>query len=244
MSQPDPLKHYLRSLGQQIRQARKARGLGTEALASQTAMAAQNIRAIESGQRNVTVATLLRLADALQLEPHALLPQEVVKPSRDDQWLGLTDRGWQVHPAISRPAGPGWLPALDASVQAGPVADVRDAKLMGWICAPEHRHLVPDGLFALRVRGDSMLPRVPDGAWGLCRTPAAPPLLGKLLVFGLQAGQQGWQLKRLVALQATPDDAVVATLASLNPDYPPVQHVVRDESELTAAAEWLEGLTP
>lgn len=56
------------------------------------------------------------------------------------------------------------------------------------------------------------------------------------------SGHNGWQLKRLTALQATPDNAVVATLASLHPDYPPVQYVVQDESELTAAAEWLEVL--
>ena len=144
MSQTDTVNRYLRALGQQIRQARKARGLGTEALAAQTAMAAQNVRAIEAGQRNLTIATLLRVAAALQLNLHELLPQQDVKASSDDPWLALLESGWQVHPAATRPVGPGWLPALDAAVQAGPVQRLRDAMLMGWIQMPTHRHVLTE----------------------------------------------------------------------------------------------------
>lgn len=246
MTEATQLQPFLAALGKQIRLARKARSLGTEALALQTGMAAQNVRAIEAGQRNVTVATRLRLANALEVPVAALLPDQDAAPRQRPplpQLAGLRALGWQVAQYPSRPAGQGWIPALDAAVQAGPVADWKEAEVLGWALPPVSFRS-PDGLFALRVWGDSMLPKVADGEWVLCRAPASAPLLGKMLVVGHEAGERGWQLKRLAALQVGDDDAVVATLASLNRAFPPLHLTVREETELLVAAEWLCTLRP
>ena len=246
MTEATQLQPFLAALGKQIRLARKARALGTEALALQTGMAAQNVRAIEAGQRNVTVATLLRLANALGVPVAALLPADDAPPPQLPPLLPLAPLralGWQVERDPDRPKGHSWIPALDAAVQAGPVADWKAAEVLGWVQPPQPFRST-DGLFALRVWGDSMLPKVADGEWVLCRAPAQPPLLGKILVVGHEAGEHGWQLKRLAALQVGDDDAVVATLTSLNRAFAPLHLTVREETELLVAAEWICTLRP
>lgn len=93
MVDPPDLRLYLTALGRQLRQVRKAQRLGTEALAARTGMAAQNVRAIEAGQRNVTMGTPLRFAEALNVPMLALLPEESHEP------VGLreiVDGVWQV----------------------------------------------------------------------------------------------------------------------------------------------------
>jgi XRE family transcriptional regulator, fatty acid utilization regulator len=63
----------LQLLGHTIRAFRKQRGLTQRALAARVGLTSTYISAIEHGQRNVTIWTLLHIAAALQVSLSSLL---------------------------------------------------------------------------------------------------------------------------------------------------------------------------
>jgi len=74
-SDPDMLLHML---GATIRQYRQQLGLSQPALAARTGLNPTYIGQIEQGQRNLSVLSLLRIADALGLSvAHLLAPLEI-----------------------------------------------------------------------------------------------------------------------------------------------------------------------
>ena len=75
--QPGDRAALLPLLGATIRQYRQQRHLSQRALATKTSFAASYICDIEQGQRNVSVLSLLRIAEALELSvAHLLVPLE------------------------------------------------------------------------------------------------------------------------------------------------------------------------
>jgi transcriptional regulator with XRE-family HTH domain len=60
-------------LGRNVRDARRRQGLSQEELAHEAGMKRSYLSDLERGTRNPTVRALGRLADALKLEPAALL---------------------------------------------------------------------------------------------------------------------------------------------------------------------------
>jgi transcriptional regulator with XRE-family HTH domain len=60
-------------LGHNLRQYRASAGLSQEAFADMCGLHRTHIGAIERGERNVTIATLEKLAAALQIDPLDLL---------------------------------------------------------------------------------------------------------------------------------------------------------------------------
>ena len=74
---PDDQVTLLPLLGATLRQYRQQRHLSPRALAARTSLATSYIYAIEQGQRNVSVLSLVRIADALRLPvAHVLAPLE------------------------------------------------------------------------------------------------------------------------------------------------------------------------
>lgn len=63
----------LKPLGATVRRLRRERGMTQEALAGATELHANHVGGLERGERNVTMATLLRVAAALGVPPAALL---------------------------------------------------------------------------------------------------------------------------------------------------------------------------
>jgi transcriptional regulator with XRE-family HTH domain len=61
------------ALGLAIRQLRRARGVSQEAFAASCRLHRTYIGGIERGERNVSFANLLRIADALEVRPSELL---------------------------------------------------------------------------------------------------------------------------------------------------------------------------
>jgi transcriptional regulator with XRE-family HTH domain len=61
------------ALGLAIRQLRRASGISQEAFAASCGLHRTYIGGIERGERNVSFANLLRIADALDVRPSALL---------------------------------------------------------------------------------------------------------------------------------------------------------------------------
>jgi transcriptional regulator with XRE-family HTH domain len=61
------------SFGQRVREARLARGWTQEDLSRETGLATVQVSRIERGVREVRLATVLRLLDALEMAPNDLL---------------------------------------------------------------------------------------------------------------------------------------------------------------------------
>ena len=59
---------HLVKLGENIRQMRKAKGLSQEALADMSGLHRTYIGGIERGERNVSIANIVRIAQALNVE--------------------------------------------------------------------------------------------------------------------------------------------------------------------------------
>ncbi len=61
-------------VGQQIRKARKEHGLTQAQLATNVSLTRTSITNIEHGRQKLLLHTLYEIANALAIEPHALLP--------------------------------------------------------------------------------------------------------------------------------------------------------------------------
>jgi transcriptional regulator with XRE-family HTH domain len=59
--------------GLHLRQLRQARGLSQEELANRAGLDRTYVSSCEAGRRNVTLKTIVKLADALELSPAALI---------------------------------------------------------------------------------------------------------------------------------------------------------------------------
>ncbi len=62
-------------LGEAVRRLRKARGLTQEDLSGLTELHRNHIGGLERGERNITIKTVLALAQALEVRPAELLEQ-------------------------------------------------------------------------------------------------------------------------------------------------------------------------
>ena len=68
-----PEQEYVNAVGRSIRDRRKARGLSQEELAASSGLHRTYIGAVERGERNPTVISLTRIAEALRTSPARLL---------------------------------------------------------------------------------------------------------------------------------------------------------------------------
>jgi transcriptional regulator with XRE-family HTH domain len=76
-----PSKSYaatIRALRANLRRQRSALGLSQEEVAERLGIATRHYQKIESGELNVTLATLCKVADALRIEPAILLAKKPV----------------------------------------------------------------------------------------------------------------------------------------------------------------------
>lgn len=67
------MEHVLEKFGQNVREARQARGWTQEDLAAASGLAVVQISRVERGRREVRLTTLLRLLAALGVSPDDLL---------------------------------------------------------------------------------------------------------------------------------------------------------------------------
>jgi len=63
----------IKQFGENVRRARHERGWTQEDLSARTGLAAVQISRIECGKREIRLTTLLRLLDAFEMPPEALL---------------------------------------------------------------------------------------------------------------------------------------------------------------------------
>jgi transcriptional regulator with XRE-family HTH domain len=63
----------LEQFGENVRQARHARGWTQEDLSSETGLAVVQVSRIERGKREIRLSSLIRLLDGLDVQPEVLL---------------------------------------------------------------------------------------------------------------------------------------------------------------------------
>lgn len=81
----DDHKDFYQEIGRRVRNARKARLLTQEALASLVSLTRTSITNIEKGRQKILLHTLADLAKVLHVSPTALLPVTTSEPDTDLQ---------------------------------------------------------------------------------------------------------------------------------------------------------------
>lgn len=71
-------------VAERVRALRHERRWGVGTLANQAGLHWTYVRQLEGGERNISVVTLLKLADAFGVEPGALLPDRKPRPPRKE----------------------------------------------------------------------------------------------------------------------------------------------------------------
>ncbi|MGH7434755.1 MAG: helix-turn-helix domain-containing protein [Polyangiaceae bacterium] len=115
MSRDAAAERFIEAVGRRIRELRLARQLTQERLAEELGTATPHVQAIERGVRNLTLVTLFRVADALNVEPiQILVPPHAdsfeTKPGRPAAGSGAWARG--ALPMESTLAEPGPSPRI------------------------------------------------------------------------------------------------------------------------------------
>ena len=72
----DPRTEYLKSFGENLKSIRQGKGLSQRQLSTLCNIDHSNIARIERGEKNITLLTVLELANALELKPKKLLDFE------------------------------------------------------------------------------------------------------------------------------------------------------------------------
>lgn len=134
------------------------------------------------------------------------------------------------------------VPLVSLRAAAGrPKGGARAPERLGWI-ALDRTTAPPEGQFVAQVRGQSMEPRIPDGALVLFGPPAAGSLEGR--VFLLEQPELAdpalggpYVVKRIARIDVQPNGTRRVTLRSDNRAFADRVVVVRGDEELRVVAE-------
>lgn len=245
-NEPDPLAA---AIGSKIKSLREVRGLKLEQLAFESGMTSKgHLSDLEHGRVNPTVATLRGVAaqlgvglfDLVNVEDSGLRAR-LVERSRDvpaevlARWLAEAEALPTGAPAreasteapirIVRGSRPprGAVPVVDLEASAGLPLEGGTLEPVGWVKLDAGARALP-GAFVAQVRGDSMVPRVPDGAYCLFRRPGPGNRQGRVFLIedsGGGARDSRWAYALTLVERARVKGEPRVTLRALNPAYPP-----------------------
>ena len=189
--------------GSKINYLRKKLGLTLEQVGSYVGVSKATVLKWETGMiQNMRRDKIAKLAEILRTTPEYLINDEV-----DDSAI---DRAFNVVPMGKQGMRP-----IYGSISAGLGEFVEgDNEILGW--EPVEEKFATDEYFYLRVKGDSMSPKIEDGDLLLIRrqTSVDSGDIGAFLV----DGEDGY-VKRVKY------DTDYITFISLNPDYEPITFV-------------------
>ena len=243
---PDHLLHHV---GQRIRALRMAAGLTQEDLAGRIGMAVTNIHRIEAGTQNLTLRTVVRVAQGLQVDPldvfAAYTTDDEPMPQRKPplRLKQLESLGWVLQPKSTLADSPG-VPIFDLRARAGAPVGLAVPEIVGYATPPRERRLHSEGLFIGRILGNSMEPLVPSGAWCLFRQAATGLRLRSVVLLALDtaADASSYILKQVGALELLVEGRIRVRLDSTNRTVSAIMCEVRDESDLHVVGELVEVL--
>jgi transcriptional regulator with XRE-family HTH domain len=224
-------------VAQRIAARRRERGLSQEGLAALLDIAVKNVQRIESGKQNLTLATLERIAEALEIAPERLLAGPASRTAREPNALDrLREAGFTVRRATERGRRSARsVPVMTLRAAAGRLDGTAKAiETMGWVEIPQ-RSTPAEGHFVAEVRGASMSPKVPAGALCLFGPPHPPPLGSRVLLVAHETLHDG-DLGGPYALKRVRQRRGRVVLESINPAFPPIE-IDSEEGELRIVAE-------
>jgi repressor LexA len=183
-----------------LKELRRRAGLSQAAFAELIGETRENYNSIENNRRPITEKLLRKVAAVpkinITLEQLLFWQAKFKAPN-----LGLFGDSLRLK--------------VRGTIAAGALTDNGLECVQGYVNVPNTKPFSPD-CFALKVKGDSMSPMIPDGALAVCR-PADTATMGKLYVVQCQDG--GATLKMVVADKVTGKPY----LKPINKKYPPIQ---------------------
>jgi transcriptional regulator with XRE-family HTH domain len=219
----------VRRVGRRIGELRRERGLTQAELGERLGIAQKNVHRLESGTQNLTLRTIVKVAEALAVAV--------------DDLLGAAGEGSFLHAhraalATSSGLAPRPVPVFDVIAAAGFAREGQVADVRGWALVDEP---VDERHFVVRVEGDSMTPHVAPGRWCLFRRVAVWPPRGAIVLVEVMNvdGSGRYLVKRLQRVVRADDGAVVVTLESSNPAYAPQTFTARDDGDVRVLAEFV-----
>ena len=146
------------------------------------------------------------------------------------------------------------IPLVPLAVAAGAFSNTQNVeadKDLKWVEVSTGRRLRP-GMFVAQIVGRSMEPAVPDGAYGLFRSPVEGTRQGKIVLVQLRDAtdpETGARhtVKRYESEKVQDEDSwrhAKITLKPNNPEFEPIVLSGEDEGEVTVVAELVEVITP
>lgn len=240
-------------VARRIKALRQARGLTQDDVAEALGIAAKNVQRLEAGRQNLTLKTLVNVADVLDVEPWELLKSGAVGAPDADVSLkralrGLARLGHEVFAAEAPPAR-GGVPVMSLQAAASRFGGSRSVEVSAWLRLKGARQSQLVGRFVAQVMGRSMAPTVPSGALALFRSPVVGPLEGRVVVAEWRDHSDpemggSYVLKRVGSVELRPRGGLQLQLRSDNPDFPPLLVDAKDSSELRIVAELERVLWP
>lgn len=252
MRRPAP-PDLLTFVAQRIKALRAARGLTQDAVAEALGIAVKNVQRLEAGRQNLTLKTLVSVADVLDVEPYELLTANEPLATGSATTLkralrSLVRLGHSFSPADAPPPK-GAIPVMTLQAAASRFGGAQDVEIAGYIKLKGARKEQLAGRFVAQVLGRSMAPTVPSGALGLFRSPVVGPLEGRVVAVEWREHADpetggAYVLKRVGSIQPRPGGGLQLQLRSDNPDYPPLLVDAEGASALRVVAELERVLWP
>jgi transcriptional regulator with XRE-family HTH domain len=235
----------IRDVGARIAELRRLRGWTQAALAARVGVSDKYLQRVEAGLENLTLRTLAGFANTLGVEVPSLFRVAQSVPRRRGRPSAL-QRDPLGHERPTRPS-PATVhqtvaPLLTLQARAGTPDVFSDAGAADWVALPARR--ADTNLFVARILGDSMAPRIEDGALALFRAGPAAARDGALALVALEPDEEGgrYVLKRLRFLPTEDSTVRPLRLESLNPNGPTWEVELRDGGDVVVVAEFVEVL--
>jgi superfamily II DNA or RNA helicase/diadenosine tetraphosphate (Ap4A) HIT family hydrolase/HKD family nuclease len=146
------------------------------------------------------------------------------------------------------PSGGAWVKVIDLAAAASGFSAAQEPEGMGWIM--QRQVPVNTGLFVAQVRGHSMEPTIPDGAWCLFRHPVAGSRDGRVLLVqhrSISDPEHGgkFTVKRYRSTKVADGDSWRHASINLEPDNTSFQVIAIDphqSDDLRVVAEFVRVL--
>lgn len=157
-------------VGRRIAEVRGGRGLTQQQVASALGVSTKYYQRIERGDENLTLESLARIAEVLEVAVQALfdVPRRAAprrgRPRAQDRQASVL--GPSAAFRVVEPTAAGAVPLLSVAAAAGFHGQSEPAEAAAWV-VPITRRRLEHSMFVARVVGTSMEPKIPDGAYCL-----------------------------------------------------------------------------
>lgn len=223
-------------VGRRIAELRAERELTQEALADRLGMAPKYFQRIERGVQNLTLRTLARLGEALSVPIGAFFDPPVERRIRKGRPRKATATA---SPSV-RPKSA--VPLFTLEAAAGVFGEAREVGRRGSVLV-DRRDV--SGMFAARVVGASMEPRIPSQSIALFREPVRGDVDGKVILVqhrDIEDPETGasYTVKRVRERRNRAGHLCAIDLISFAPAFPPLSIGPESATAIRFVAEFVE----